>query len=209
MYSSFVKTHFASVKKTLPPGTPHRRIMDELSSAWKQQKQRMDAVVLDSASDTAYTDTAPQQDMMASIKGSQEGSSLNSPHRSPMRGSELARRDVDNATSSQDDDDEDDVPDALASRLQRLVLVPSGIVAAAATRTIAGDRTDSHGNLVKSDTASRRHMASHIHSPGVVELAADNEAVITDEAALGSSHSASDGGVIISFLDRLALADAA
>lgn len=38
VFSQFVKTHFATIKKGLPAGTPHKEIMSRLATQYKQQK---------------------------------------------------------------------------------------------------------------------------------------------------------------------------
>lgn len=38
VFSQFVKTHFASIKKEMPAGTPHKEIMSRLATQYKQQK---------------------------------------------------------------------------------------------------------------------------------------------------------------------------
>lgn len=38
VFSQFVKTHFASIKKEMPAGTPHKELMSRLAGQYKQQK---------------------------------------------------------------------------------------------------------------------------------------------------------------------------
>eukprot|EP00878_Enallax_costatus_P035154 GHUV01039146.1.p1 GENE.GHUV01039146.1~~GHUV01039146.1.p1 ORF type:complete len:208 (+),score=112.64 GHUV01039146.1:134-757(+) len=38
VFSQYIKTHFASVKKEMPAGTPHKELMSRLASQYKQQK---------------------------------------------------------------------------------------------------------------------------------------------------------------------------
>jgi hypothetical protein len=77
VFSQYVKTHFASVKKSLPVGTPHKNIMSRIAADYKQQKGTEQVQLQEQLQNTAAvtTDTAGHAEVVLVIESPVNNSS--------------------------------------------------------------------------------------------------------------------------------------
>lgn len=103
-FTLYVKTHFATVKRSLPAGTPHKELMSRLAADYRRDKQPA------GVTGSAAGNTADALPLPASTGGTASPPSLASPNGSPSDGLNGPRMILETAT------------DGMLSLLERLNL---------------------------------------------------------------------------------------